>query len=174
MNDYWGYLAHSQPEEREGHKYYARVVTGTDKHGRVQYRYFYDAREYGAWKTRKQKESNTEDPDFGKKKTAKKKSSRTTFVTGWNNEGKLPSKQKRENIQSNQGKAYSLKKGQSTLDPKVGGDQTEISISNMLTGSKKVYKSTIKKVSAKTVKHKKSLKERGKAVISNLLKKQMR
>lgn len=51
--DYWDFLAHSQKgQERKGHKYYARVQTGTNKLGFPQYRYFYDAREYGAWKTR--------------------------------------------------------------------------------------------------------------------------
>ena len=55
MNDWWNYLAHSEVGgERKDHKYYARVVVGTDKRGLVQYRYFCDAREYGAYKTRKQ------------------------------------------------------------------------------------------------------------------------
>lgn len=41
MNDWWNYLVHSEVGgERKNHKYYARVVVGTDKHGRVQYRYF--------------------------------------------------------------------------------------------------------------------------------------
>lgn len=34
MNDYWNYLAHGElGKERKGHKYYARVVVGTDKRG---------------------------------------------------------------------------------------------------------------------------------------------
>ncbi len=172
MNDYWDYLAHSQGEERAGHKYYARIPVGKNKLGFTQYRYFYDAREYGAYKTRKQKESNTADKNFGKQKTAVKKSNRTTFYTGWNNDGKLPSKQERSDIQSNGGEAYKLKKGQSTLDSKVPYSQFELSMHNMLTDKKTVYKSKMAKVSAKTVTHKKSLKERGKSVIARLLKRQ--
>lgn len=50
MNDWWNYLEHSGlGKERKGHKYYARVQTGTNKLGFPQYRYFYDAREYGAY-----------------------------------------------------------------------------------------------------------------------------
>ena len=53
MNDWWNYLEHSGlSKERKGHKYYARVRTGTNKLGFPQYRYFYDAREYGAYMTR--------------------------------------------------------------------------------------------------------------------------
>lgn len=53
MNDWWNYLEHSGfGKERKGHKYYARVRTGTNKLGFPQHRYFYDAREYGAYMTR--------------------------------------------------------------------------------------------------------------------------
>lgn len=56
MNDWWDYLEHSElGKERKGHKYYARVRTGTNKLGFPQYRYFYDAREYGAYMTRQNK-----------------------------------------------------------------------------------------------------------------------
>ena len=59
MNDWWNYMAHSEVGgERKNHKYYARVVVGTDKRGRVQYRYFYDAREYGKYMSRE----NSGDP----------------------------------------------------------------------------------------------------------------
>lgn len=77
MNDWWDYLAHSEVGgERKNHKYYARAVIGTDKHGRVQYRYFYDAREYGAWKTRKQ-QGKADDVSSQKKKGY------TNIITGW-------------------------------------------------------------------------------------------
>lgn len=56
MNDWWDYLEHSElGKERKGHKYYTRVRTGTNKLGFPQYRYFYDAREYGAYMTRQNK-----------------------------------------------------------------------------------------------------------------------
>lgn len=45
-NDWWDYLAHAQKsEEREGHKYIARVEVGT-KRGRTIYRYFYTMDQY--------------------------------------------------------------------------------------------------------------------------------
>lgn len=53
MNDYLDYLEHSQlGKERKGHKYYVRVPVGKNKLGFTQYRYFYDAREYGAYMQR--------------------------------------------------------------------------------------------------------------------------
>lgn len=53
MNDYWDYLEHGLlGKEQKGHKYYARVPVGKNKLGFTQYRYFYDAREYGAYMTR--------------------------------------------------------------------------------------------------------------------------
>lgn len=75
MNDWWDYLEHSaKGEERKGHKYYARVAVGRNKLGFTQYRYFYDAREYGAYMTRQK--NNRYSPKFeGKKNT-------TYFVTG--------------------------------------------------------------------------------------------
>lgn len=75
MNDYWNYLAHGElGKERKGHKYYARVAVGRNKLGFTQYRYFYDAREYGAYMTRQK--NNRYSPKFeGKKNT-------TYFVTG--------------------------------------------------------------------------------------------
>lgn len=75
MNDYWNYLAHGDlGKERKGHKYYARVAVGRNKLGFTQYRYFYDAREYGAYMTRQK--NNRYSPKFeGKKNT-------TYFVTG--------------------------------------------------------------------------------------------
>lgn len=68
MNDYWNYLAHGDlGKERKGHKYYARVAVGRNKLGFTQYRYFYDAREYGAYMTRQK--NNRYSPKFeGKKK----------------------------------------------------------------------------------------------------------
>lgn len=47
-NDWWDYLAHAKSEEREGHKYIARVQTGT-KNGKNVFRYFYTNDEYKAW-----------------------------------------------------------------------------------------------------------------------------
>lgn len=75
MNDYWNYLAHGDlGKERKGHKYYARVAVGRNKLGFTQYRYFYDAQEYGAYMTRQK--NNRYSPKFeGKKNT-------TYFVTG--------------------------------------------------------------------------------------------
>ena len=75
MNDYWNYLAHGDlGKERKGHKYYARVAVGRNKLGFTKYRYFYDAREYGAYMTRQK--NNRYSPKFeGKKNT-------TYFVTG--------------------------------------------------------------------------------------------
>ena len=75
MNDYWNYLAHGDlGKERKGHKYYARVAVGRNKLGFTQYRYFYDAREYGAYMARQK--NNRYSPKFeGKKNT-------TYFVTG--------------------------------------------------------------------------------------------
>lgn len=75
MNDYWNYLAHGDlGKERKGHKYYARVAVGRNKLGFTQYRYFYDAREYGAYMTRQK--NNRYSPKFeGKKNT-------TYFATG--------------------------------------------------------------------------------------------
>lgn len=71
--DYWEYIAHSQKgAERDGHKYYARVQTGTNKLGFPQYRYFYDAREYGAYMT------NQKNGGVASKKTK----GYTTYVTG--------------------------------------------------------------------------------------------
>ena len=64
----------SWEKERKGHKYYARVAVGRNKLGFTQYRYFYDAREYGAYMTRQK--NNRYSPKFeGKKNT-------TYFVTG--------------------------------------------------------------------------------------------
>lgn len=77
--DYWECIAHSQKgEERANHRYYAREQVGTTRLGFPKYRYFYDAREYGAYKTRQQqgKSENTRTKERG----------RTTFTIG---EGKL-------------------------------------------------------------------------------------
>lgn len=51
--DYWNYLAHSrQGAERDNHRYYARELVG-NKGGKNQYRYFYTAEEYSAYKNNK-------------------------------------------------------------------------------------------------------------------------
>lgn len=50
--DYWNYIAHSQGSERPGHRYYARELIG-NKGGKNQYRYFYTAEEYAAYKNSK-------------------------------------------------------------------------------------------------------------------------
>lgn len=80
MNDWWNYLEHSGlGKERKGHKYYARVQTGTNKLGFPQYRYFYDAREYGAYMTNKRDPKSTKAMnsrnDYGNKNS-------TYYVTG--------------------------------------------------------------------------------------------
>lgn len=50
MNDWWDYIAHAQKaQEREGHKYVARVEVGT-KNGHTLYRYFYSNEEYEAYR----------------------------------------------------------------------------------------------------------------------------
>lgn len=75
MNDWWNYMAHSQEgQERKGHKYYARVAVGRNKLGFTQYRYFYDAREYGAYMTRKRQGI----PESSRAKIK----GRTVFTTG--------------------------------------------------------------------------------------------
>ena len=75
MNDYWDYLEHGQEgQERKGHKYYARVPVGKNKLGFTKYRYFYDAREYGAYMTRQRQ-------GIPENNRAKLKG-RTTFTTG--------------------------------------------------------------------------------------------
>lgn len=82
MNDYWNYLAHSQEgQERKGHKYYARVAVGRNKLGFTQYRYFYDAREYGAYMTRQRQGKNTQiNVPYGQKDRKT-----THYVTGTGN-----------------------------------------------------------------------------------------
>ena len=76
MNDWWNYLEHGQEgQERKNHKYYARVAVGKNKLGFTQYRYFYDAREYGAYMTRNKNNS------FYPKAAPKKGT--TYYVTGW-------------------------------------------------------------------------------------------
>lgn len=92
MNDWWNYLAHSQEgQERKGHKYYARVAVGRNKLGFTQYRYFYDAREYGAYMTRKNraaqftKTNGKKASDFGtaRYRNSKQDGGKTTYyVTG--------------------------------------------------------------------------------------------
>lgn len=73
--DYWDFIAHSQKgAERDGHKYYARVQTGTNKLGFPQYRYFYDAREYGAYMTSQK--------SGGATPQTKETKGYTTYVTG--------------------------------------------------------------------------------------------
>lgn len=80
MNDWWNYLEHSGlGKERKGHKYYARVQTGTNTLGFPKYRYFYDAREYGAYMTNKRDPKSTKAMnarnDYGNKNS-------TYYVTG--------------------------------------------------------------------------------------------
>ena len=92
MNDWWDYLEHGQlGEERKGHKYYARVAVGKNKFGFTQYRYFYDAREYGAYMSRKNgkaeftKNNGGQPSDFGSVhyRAGKKHNGKTTYyVTG--------------------------------------------------------------------------------------------
>lgn len=91
MNDYWDYLEHGlKGEERKGHKYYARVRTGTNKLGFPQYRYFYDAREYGAYMTRqntalqfvKNNRQGTVGHPIEREDRDKDDGKHTTYVTG--------------------------------------------------------------------------------------------
>jgi hypothetical protein len=92
MNDYWNYLAHGElGKERKGHKYYARVRTGTNKLGFPQYRYFYDAREYGAYMTRqntalqfvKNNRQGTAGHPIEREDRSKDDGKHTTYVTGY-------------------------------------------------------------------------------------------
>lgn len=172
MNDWWDYLAHSEVGgERKNHKYYARVVLGADKHGNVQYRYFYDAREYGAYKTRMQKGGNADSfgPFGSEKNRVKTGSGRTTFVTGWSNDGKLPDKKLMEQV--NDLRATKLKEGQTSLGSKVAGF-------NITYGGNKRNpvdtKIAMRRASSKTVKNKKPKKskkliyQRGKDAVSRL------
>lgn len=167
QNDWWDYLAHSEVGgERKNHKYYARIVLGTDKHGNVQYRYFYDAREYGAYKTRRQKSGGTDSiGPFGGTKNVPKKTGRTTFVTGWSNNGKMPTKNQMERISG--WKATRLKDGQSSLGNKVSGFNVSVDMG----GKRADTKLAMRRVSAKTVRHKdtRTLRQRGKDVIARLL-----
>lgn len=116
MNDWWNYLAHSEVGgERKDHKYYARVVVGTDKRGLVQYRYFYDAREYGAYKTRKQNADKNHKIFSKDPKELKKVKGRTNIITGWGNTG-LPSSSNLKKIKGYEpsklnGKTSTLKNG---------------------------------------------------------------
>lgn len=54
MNDWWDYLAHGRGgnslkgSEKENHKYYMRIQTGT-KNGKNVYRYFYSKEDYQAY-----------------------------------------------------------------------------------------------------------------------------
>lgn len=55
MNDWWDYIAHAQKaQEREEHKYIARVEVGT-RRGRVLYRYFYTMDQYKRYLAGKEK-----------------------------------------------------------------------------------------------------------------------
>jgi hypothetical protein len=167
MNDWWNYLVHSEVGgERKNHKYYARVVVGTDKHGRVQYRYFYDAREYGAYKTRKQNADKnhkifSEDP-----KELKKVKGRTNIITGWGNTG-LPNSSDLKKIKDY--KPSKMNGKTSTLKNGVHGFDETFTFSD---GTQ--YRTSMRAVSVKTVKNKKSKKngksiyQRGKDVVSKL------
>lgn len=86
--DYWEYIAHSQKgEERANHRYYAREQVGTTRLGFPKYRYFYDAREYGAYKTRQQQGKS--------ESTRTKERGHTTFTIGEGKQlGKAPSYEK--------------------------------------------------------------------------------
>lgn len=170
MNDWWDYLAHSEVGwERKNHKYYARIVLGTDKHGKTQYRYFYDAREYGAYKTRMQKGGADSIGPFGSTQTVPKSSGRTTFVTGWSSNGKLPNKNLMEQIKG--WKPTKLKNGQSSLGSKVSGFNISYGTTKHNTDDTKI---AMRNISVKTVKNRKSSKggksiyQRGKDAIAKL------
>lgn len=167
MNDYWNYLAHSEMKEREGHKYYARVIVGTDRNGRVQYRYFYDAREYGAWKTRQQKSNKSDNHGpFNEVSTKKAESGRTNIITGWNSNGKLPSKNELADVRKMT--PTKLKNGESSLRKGVRGVDTP---EKTIFGTKKQGATgSIRTISVKTVKNKskKTIRERGKEMIARL------
>lgn len=82
MNDYWNYLAHGElGKERKGHKYYARIAVGKNRLGYTQYRYFYDAREYGAYMARKRQDKTAQiSVPYGQKDRKT-----THYVTGTGN-----------------------------------------------------------------------------------------
>lgn len=168
MNDWWNYLAHSEVGgERKGHKYYARVVAGTDRFGRVRYRYFYDAREYGAYKTRKQQAANRPGKMSDEQTTETKKANgRTNIITGWGNTG-LPSKSDMKEIKKT--KPTKLNGKTSTLANGVRGFDRTITF---FRGATK--RTSMRTVSVKTVKNKKSKKgksiyQRGKDAVARLI-----
>lgn len=169
MNDWWAYLAHSElGGERKNHKYYARVVAGTDKRGRTLYRYFYDAREYGAYKTRKQQAANrprkmSDDAPVETKKTK----GRTNIITGWGNTG-LPSKADMKEIKKTKPSKLNGKK--STRAKGVRGFNRTITYFMGPTD-----RTSMRTVSVKTVKKRKpkrkrkSIRQYGKDMVSKLL-----
>ena len=68
--DYWNYLAHSQQgAERDNHRYYARELVG-NKGGKNQYRYFYTAEEYSAYKNNKGTPGHSTYAETGKSRDA--------------------------------------------------------------------------------------------------------
>ena len=167
MNDWWNYLAHSEVGgERKDHKYYARVVVGTDKRGLVQYRYFYDAREYGAYKTRKQNADKNHKIFSKDPKELKKVKGRTNIIIGWGNTG-LPSSSNLKKIKGYEpsklnGKTSTLKNGVHGFDK----------IFTFIDGTQ--HRTSMRVVSVKMVKNKKSKKsgksiyQRGKDAVSKL------
>lgn len=171
MNNWWDYLEHGQEgQERKGHKYYARIITGTDKHGRIQYRYFYDAREYGAYKTQKQ-QADKNRKVFSEESVQKKTKGRTNIITGWGNTG-LPSKSDMNAVKKQ--KPTRLRNGASSLRDNVNGIEREIT--SYFGNHSAVNRTSIRTISVKTVKNKKSKKggksvyQRGKDLVAKFLK----
>lgn len=169
MNDWWDYLAHSQlGKEREGHKYYARVPDGTDRQGRIRYRYFYDAREYGAWKTRQQNKKSQTGHGPWEEKDTKKENGRTRIITGWSDDGKLPDKVQMEQVRSMT--PTRLGRNQTSLKKGVRGIDTPVK--TMFGQMKQGTKSSVRTISVSTVTNRKALAQRGKDMVAKLLKRE--
>ena len=141
MNDYWNYLEHGLlGKEQKGHKYYARVPVGKNKLGFTQYRYFYDAREYGAYMTN-QKNGN------GNLQTQKTKGY-TTYVTGRGNQ-MLPSSIAKEDMEKLRGTGVATthkmtnEKGEWTGASAVGRDKTVKDYGRPIREAKESVKKTL-------------------------------
>lgn len=145
MNDWWDYLEHGQEgHERKGHKYYARVPVGKNKLGFTKYRYFYDAREYGAYMTN-QKNGK------GDLQTQKTKGY-TTYVTGRGSQ-MLPSSIAKEDMEKLRGTGVATthkmtnEKGEWTGASAVGRAKTVKDYGKSLRNGKEKVKKLLRKAS---------------------------
>lgn len=159
-NDWLDYLQHGQQgKERKGHKYYARIAVGRNKLGFTQYRYFYDAREYGAYMANKQKDKSALDTVPHKAKDNKT----TYYVTGF---GKNMTDQKK--VQSDL--ARSRANGVDTIRGINNDGSRYISTDSM---SWTAHTKTVhdNKTLRKAKRSMKAVAQKGKAKVASLLKK---